>query len=137
MRGRVRSNSDDHVSTENKSSSRPSALQDSLYTIKTYKDFRYLWVGNFFTVGAQWLQVLTVGWLVLELTEGNALLTGSVVGIRTLPVFITGPLAGVLADRLARRKIVMITQGSMACAAGLFAFLVISTDLESAPIRGP
>ena len=95
MSGRDKSNSSEPAAKGNKSSSEPSALQNSLSTIKTYKDFRYLWVGNFFTVGAQWLQVLTVGWLVLELTEGNALLTGSVVGIRTLPVFITGPLAGV------------------------------------------
>ena len=137
MIGRDKSSPSEPAAKGTKSSGEPSALQNSLSTIKTYKDFRYLWVGNFFTVGAQWLQVLTVGWLVLELTEGNALLTGSVVGIRTLPVFITGPLAGVLADRLDRRKIVMITQGSMACAAGLFAFLVISTDLESDPIRGP
>ena len=116
---------------------RNTALSGSLFTIKRYKDFRYLWVGNFFTVGAQWLQVLTVGWLVLAVTEGNALLTGTVVGVRTLPVFIVGPLAGVLADRLDRRKIVMVTQTCMAFAASMFALLVISTDLERDPISGP
>ena len=46
----------------------------SFYTVKLYRDFRFLWVGNFFTVGAQWIQILTIGWLVLKLTDGNALL---------------------------------------------------------------
>ncbi len=71
----------------------------SVYTVKLHKDFRFLWVGNFFTVGAQWIQILTIGWLVLKLTDGNALLTGTVIGVRTLPVLLIGPWAGVLADR--------------------------------------
>ena len=114
-----------------------SRRSSSFYTVKLYRDFRFLWVGNFFTVGAQWIQILTIGWLVLKLTDGNALLTGTVVGVRTLPVLLIGPWAGVLADRADRRKIVMITQFCMAAAAITFAFLVIATDLDSDPISGP
>jgi MFS family permease len=114
-----------------------SALAASFYTVRAYRSFRFLWMGNFLTVGAQWLQVLTIGWLVLRLTDGNALLTGTVVGIRTLPVLLVGPWAGVLADRLDRRKIVMATQGTMAAAAALFAVLVILTDLDADPVSGP
>ena len=106
-------------------------------TAKLYKDFRYIWVGNFFAISGQWLQLLTIGWLVLELTDGNALLTGTVVGIRALPVLVIGPWAGVLADRVDRRKLVMITQAAMAVAAALFAFLVIATDLEAEVPAGP
>lgn len=109
----------------------------SFYALKQYPDFRYLWVGNFLTVGAQWIQVLTIGWLVLHLTEGNAFLTGTVVGIRTFPVLLIGPWAGVLADRIDRRKMVMVTQGSMAAAASVFAVLVILTDLDAKPVTGP
>ncbi len=109
----------------------------SFYTIKLYRDFRFLWVGNFFTVGAQWIQILTIGWLVLDLTDGNALLTGTVIGVRTLPVLLIGPWAGVLADRADRRKIVMATQFCMAAAAISFAFLVIASDLDSDPVSGP
>ncbi len=68
--------------------------QSSLSTIKNYKDFRLMWMGNFVALGGQWIQLLTVGWLVLHLTSGNALLTGTVVAIRTLPVLIIGPWAG-------------------------------------------
>ena len=80
---------------------------------------------------------MTVGWLVLQLTEGNAFLTGTAVGIRTLPILIIGPWAGVLADRIDRRKLVMFTQIYMAIAATIFAFLVLATDLDSEVVTGP
>ena len=109
----------------------------NFWIISHYKDFRYLWIGNFFTVGAQWIQILTVGWLVLELSGGNAFLTGTAVGIRTLPILIVGPWAGVLADRVDRRKLVMFTQVYMALSAVIFAFLVLATDLDTSPVTGP
>ena len=116
---------------------RATAWGNSFYVISRYKDFRYLWAGNFFAVGAQWIQILTIGWLVLRLTDGNALLTGTVVGLRGLPVLAVGPWAGVLADRVDRRKVVAVTQMCMAVAASFFAFLVIATDLDADPISGP
>lgn len=104
---------------------------------RQYRDFRFVWIGNFFAIGAQWLQMLSIGWLVLELTDGNALLTGTAVGIRTIPVLVIGPWAGVLGDRIDRRKLVMITQSAMAVAAILFALLVISSDWTGETLRGP
>ena len=71
----------------------------------SYSNYRYLWSCNFLVNAADWLQILTVGWLMLRLTDGNALLTGTVVGIRTLPILFIGPWAGVLADRIDRRKL--------------------------------
>lgn len=111
--------------------------QGNFWIIFRYPDFRYLWIGNFFAVGAQWIQILTVGWLVLHLTDGNAFLTGTAVGIRTLPFLVIGPWAGVLADRIDRRKLVMVTQIYMAIAATVFALLVMATDLDAQPVTGP
>ena len=105
--------------------------------LKLYPNFRLLLVGNFLAVGAQWVQILTIAWLVLKLTDGNAFLTGAVVGIRTFPVLIIGPWAGVLADRMDRRKLVMATQLVMTVAAIVFAFLVVASDLDSDPVSGP
>jgi MFS family permease len=110
---------------------------NAFYTLRSYKDFRLLWIGNLFAQGAQWLQVLSIGWLVLKLTDGNALLTGTSVGIRTLPVLVVGPWAGVLADRIDRRKLVMAAQIATAMAAIFFAFLVAASDLDSEPVSGP
>ncbi|PKB64090.1 MAG: hypothetical protein BZY80_04140 [SAR202 cluster bacterium Io17-Chloro-G2] len=116
---------------------RPPSRFTTFDTVRRFKDFRLVWIGNFFAQGAQWLQILTIGWLVLKLTDGNALLTGTVVGVRTLPILLVGPWAGVLADRVDRRKLIMATQTLMAAAAVFFAFLVIATDLDSKTPGGP
>ena len=110
---------------------------DTIETARRYRDFRLVWIGNFFAQAAQWIQILTVGWLVLKLTDGNALMTGTVIGIRTFPVLLFGPWAGVLADRVDRRKVIVVTQLCMAAAAMAFAVLVIATDLDAETPSGP
>jgi len=92
-----------------------------------------LWVGNFFANTAQWLQLLTVGWLVRGLTESSAssgLLVVTVGGMTTLPTLIVGPWAGVLGDRVDRRKLVIAIQSFMAGAAITFAVLVQSGHVQ-------
>ncbi len=67
-------------------------------------------MGNFCANGAQWLQLLSVGWLVQELTEGSsslALLVITVQAVNTLPSLVVSPWSGVLGDRVDRRKLVM------------------------------
>jgi len=90
-------------------------------------------VGNFFANTAQWLQLLSVGWLVRDLTDSFAssgLLVVAVGGVTTLPTLIVGPWAGVLGDRVDRRKMVMTIQGFMAFAAIIFAFVVYSGHVQ-------
>jgi MFS family permease len=98
-----------------------------------HRDYRLLWFGNYCANSAQWLQLLTVGWLVRNLTAGSAsspLQVVTVGGLATLPLLIVGPWAGVLGDRVDRRKLVMATQVFMACVAALFAALVASEHVQ-------
>jgi MFS family permease len=83
-------------------------------------DYRYLWIGNFFNMAGFWIQLVTVGWLVWELS-GSATMVGITGGLWSLPFIFTGPLGGVLADRLDRRRLLMTTQTVMAVIALLFA----------------
>ena len=92
-----------------------------------YKDYRYLWIGNFFANNAQWLQLLTVGWLVRGLTAGSSTSTLFVVtvgGMSLLPGLIMAPIAGTLGDRMDRRKLVIGIQAFMAAFSFLFAVMV-------------
>lgn len=94
-----------------------------------YRDYRFLWVGNFCANSAQWLQLLSVGWFVRDLTAGSAsssLLVISVGAINTLPALFVGPLGGVLGDRVDRRRLIMSVQLFMAAAAIVFATIVVS-----------
>ena len=108
-----------------------------------HKDYRLLWFGNLFSHMAMWLQLIALGWLVWELTkdpdtgEGSALLSSTAAGLRALPSVIIGPWAGVLVDRLDRRKLVMVVQLVVAVGAVLFALLVSASDPGSETSPGP
>ncbi|MBO55910.1 MAG: hypothetical protein CL886_09645 [Dehalococcoidia bacterium] len=109
----------------------PSVLKH-LHTLDSwiaYPNYRLLWLGNFCSNSAQWMQLLTVGWLVRDLTEGSAasaFLVVTVGGLNTLPGLIFTPWGGVLGDKLDRRKLVIFLQSFMAVLAFGFAILVLS-----------
>ena len=91
------------------------------------RDYRLLWIGNFFANTANWLQLLTLGWLVQHLTrdtQASALLVIGVGGINTLPGLIVGPLGGVLGDRVDRRRLIITLQAFMAAFSFGFAWIV-------------
>jgi MFS family permease len=72
-------------------------------------DFRYLVSGTFMMSAGQWIQQVTLGWLVYDLT-GSSMLLGALNGLRALPFLVTGPMAGVAADRMDRKQLLVHTQ---------------------------
>ena len=77
----------------------------------------------------QWVQQVTLGWLVYDLT-GNSMLLGALNGLRALPFLVTGPMAGVAADRMDRRKLLLYTQWVLIVTAILMGALVASPFLH-------
>lgn len=94
-----------------------------------YRNFRYLWISTLFTSAGNWVQTVTLGWLAYELT-GSALLVGTLSGIRALPFLLVGPIGGVLADRVDRRRLLMATQLTLLALALGFAVLIASDRVE-------
>ena len=85
-----------------------------------------MWSATFCANTAQWLQLLTLGWLVKEFTEGSgnsALLIVGVVGVVSLPGIFVAPLGGVIGDRLNRRHVVMVLASVMSLSALSFAWV--------------
>ena len=93
------------------------------------RDFRLLWIGNIFNYMAIWLQLITLGWLVWSLT-GSAVLSATAAGLRSFPTLLVGPWAGLVADRVDRRKMVMVFQALLAVPAIFFAFVVASGEVQ-------
>lgn len=93
-------------------------------SLRNNRDYRFLFAGNISANGAQWLQIFTVGWLVLSISEGSALHSVAVAGIRSLPILGLGPWAGVLADRIDRRLIAIVTHIVQVVLAVGFAVLI-------------
>ena len=71
--------------------------------------YRNLWIGMLFQLGALQMGTLTRGFLVYELTDSSTLL-GIVGGVGTIPILSLGLIAGVLADRLDKRRIIQASQ---------------------------
>jgi MFS family permease len=103
---------------------------DTFSSLRNNRDYRFLWAGNLFANAAQWLQIFTVGWLVFDISGESALHSVAVAGIRSLPILVIGPWAGVLADRWDRRGITIVTQCGLAVVAILFALMVASGRVE-------
>jgi len=79
-------------------------------------------MGQLITQTGMWMQSVAQAWLVLQLS-GSSLKLGIVSAAQTLPVLILSIVAGVVADRLPRRWVVMATQTTMMLCALALAFL--------------
>ncbi len=77
-----------------------------------YRDFRLLWSGLLVSNLGTWMQLTSLGYLVVQLA-GSARLASLDVGIlgasSAVPVVLLSPLAGVVADRYPRRRVLFIT----------------------------
>ena len=88
-----------------------------------YRNYRLLWISTLVSSGGNWVQQVTIGWLAYNITD-DALLTGTVAGLRGIPFLIAGPISGVLSDRMDRQKLMLITQVYLALLGLVFASLV-------------
>ncbi|MBI4317647.1 MAG: MFS transporter [Chloroflexi bacterium] len=95
----------------------------STFSSLKHRDFRIILITSFFASGAQWVQQITVGWLVYQLTESPFLLALAM-SLKVLPALFIGPLAGVAVDRLDRRHILIGTEACLAVLSALFAVTV-------------
>jgi MFS family permease len=71
--------------------------------------YRRFLAGAFVGTIGSWMQSTAQGWLVLDLTNSAAAL-GIVSAVQTFPVLVFSVFAGVLADRVDRRRLLVATQ---------------------------
>jgi len=90
-----------------------------------HRDFRLYWFGQMVSLIGTWMQSTAQAWLVLELSN-SAFLLGVVGAFGTLPVFFFSLPAGVLADRVKKRKLLILTQVSAMTLALVLAFLTFT-----------
>ena len=92
-------------------------------------NFRYLWFGTLCMSGGQWIQQVTLGWLLYDLT-GSSVLLGLLNGLRAVPFLIASPIAGVAADRMDRKQLILVTQYALVVTTVAMGALVASGFLE-------
>ena len=74
-----------------------------------YRDYRLLWFGAFTSTTGTWMQTVAQGWVVLQMTD-SAFLLGVDGFLATGPMLLFSLFGGVVADRLERRKIMLLSQ---------------------------
>lgn len=90
-----------------------------------HRNFRIFWTGQLISLIGTWMQNLAQGWLVLTLTD-SPLLLGVVSAVQFTPMLLFSLIAGVIADRLPKRKILILTQSGSAVTALILGLLVLT-----------
>jgi len=94
-----------------------------------HRDFRLFWIGQLISQIGTWMQSVAQAWLVLELTR-SPLQLGIVSALQFTPVLLLSPVGGVLSDRFAKRKVLLISQTAMQLQAFVLAALVWSGHVQ-------
>ncbi|HET7393682.1 MAG TPA: MFS transporter [Candidatus Binatia bacterium] len=74
-----------------------------------HREYRLLWYSQVFASLGVWMDQVTRGWLIYELTD-SALQLGMVRGIQAIPFLFLSPVAGSVADRYPRKFLVVTAQ---------------------------
>ena len=81
------------------------------------RNYRLFATGSLVSNIGTWMQRIAQDWLVLTLT-GSAGALGITTGLQFLPILLFSPIAGVLADRFPKRRVLAVTQATMGVTAG-------------------
>src|SRR5438093_6744195 len=95
----------------------------SVFASLAVPDFRYLWVGTLAGHVAFWMQMVAQGWLAYELTE-SATFLGVVSAAAALPGVLLMLPSGVMADRLPRGRLVMLSNAGLTAVSPALVLLI-------------
>jgi MFS family permease len=94
-----------------------------------HPNYRKWFVGQVLSLMGTWMQSVAQGWLVYQLT-GSKFALGTISFIGTLPTLFLMLPAGVVVDRIPKRKLLIVTQSSMLVFAAILAALAWSGRLQ-------
>jgi MFS family permease len=94
-----------------------------------HREFRLLWCGQASTSMSTWMDQVTRGWLIYELTD-SPLQLGLVRGIQAIPLLLLLPVAGTVADRYSRKVQVWIAQAIDGLMHALLSLLILTDSIE-------
>ena len=91
----------------------------------SHRDYRLFWFGQALSRIGTWMQSVGQAWLVLEIT-GSPFKLGVISTLQFTPVLAFSFLAGVISDRMSKRRLIMIAQIVMMVQASVLTLLVWS-----------
>ena len=94
-----------------------------------HRNYRVYFIGQICSLIGTWIQFVAMSWLVFRMT-GSPLLLGLTGFINQIPILLLGPIAGLVADRVNRRKLLMVTQTLAMLQALTLALLTFSGNVQ-------
>ncbi len=92
-------------------------------------NYRRYMSGQSISLVGTWMQMTAQAWLVLTLTKSSTAL-GLIVALQTLPVLILCPYGGVIADRIDKRRAMVVLQSVMGLQALALGLLTVTGVVE-------
>ena len=92
-------------------------------------DYRRFYAAQLVALIGSWMQSVAQAWLVLQLTNSPIKL-GLIGTLQFAPVLLFSVVAGAVADRLPKRRLLVVTQTTLACQAAALGLLVATGLVE-------
>ena len=103
----------------------PTGIWHRTFTSLASPNFRRYFAGQAVSLTGTWMQSTAQDWLVLTLSHSGTAL-GIVVALQTLPVLLLTPYGGVIADRVDKRRLMVVLQSLMGLQALALGILTLS-----------
>jgi MFS family permease len=101
-------------------------------SLRRHRNYRLFFAGQVISVSGTWMQNISLAWLVVTLTD-SPLAVGALAFCRFAPFTVFGLFAGVVADRLDNRRLVIGTQAASMVVSAALTVLVL-TDSATVPL---
>lgn len=93
------------------------------------RNYRLFFGGQLVSLIGTWMQIIAQGWLVFELSN-SAVAVGVVTALQFGPMLVGGVWGGLIADRMNKRRILLVTQSLFVVEASVLATLVATGVAE-------
>jgi MFS family permease len=94
-------------------------------SLRRHRNYRLFFSGQVVSVSGTWMQNVALAWLVVELTR-SPIAVGALAFARFVPFTVFGLVAGVVADRIDNRRLVIATQAISMVLSAILAVLVLA-----------
>lgn len=93
-----------------------------------YRDFRLMWIGACTSSIGTWMQIVAQGWLIYRISHSAFYLSLDQF-LGGIPIFLFSLIGGVVADRMERRRILLVSQYVQMASAGTLTILIATGKL--------
>jgi MFS family permease len=105
-------------------------LGNGMFRALRVRNFRILASANLVSLTGTWMQRIGQDWLALQLSDDSGVVLGLLTALQFGPSLFLSMYGGVLADRYAKRRLLVITQTLMGVLALALGLLVATGDVE-------